>query len=183
MRIDSSRWRTLNGLCAVAVSATLLVGCNPASNDKPRTLPPATSTSKPIPTTDALKVELARVYQGYRDAIPRAEEVTGKERSAVLKQWITEPLLTTVLDNMAAAQAGGRRTYGSVTFKSLDTEVHGRSAKMRICQDESGAGMMELKTGKRLAHGLPNTPYVLTFEQDSTGTWRMSDAASPQGEC
>jgi hypothetical protein len=183
MRIDSKRWRTLDGLCAVAVSATLLVGCNPASNDKPRTLPPATATSTPTTTADALEAELVRVYQGYRDAIPSAERVTGVERQAILMQWLTEPLLTRVLDRMAATQAGGRRTYGTVTFEPVDVSQKGSTARLHICQDGSRAGVEEIKTGKKLGHGLPNTPYVYTFRRASDGTWRISDGVSPKGSC
>jgi len=183
MRIDSSMCRAVGGLCAAGLAAALVVGCNSASGDRPRTLPPVTSTSTPTSTADALERELVRVYRGYLDSIPAAEDATGKERQRILKQWMTDPLLTRVLDNMAAAQAAGRRAYGKTPFKVDDVMSASTTATLTICQDGSNSGVQDARTGKRINRGLPNTPYVIKYRQIGDQSWRMTDIASPPGEC
>jgi len=184
MRIGSPHSRAILAVCAATLPITLATSCNSESQDHPRTLPPATSTptSTQGSTAKPLEGELARVYQRHLESIPAAENTSGRQRRQILQEWLTEPLLTRVLDNMAAAQAAGRRAYGRTPFQVLDGTSNGDKATLKICQDESEAGVQDVETGRKINKGLPNTPYVLHYTRTNE-RWLLADIEAPQGDC
>ncbi|GGP14162.1 hypothetical protein GCM10012278_68850 [Nonomuraea glycinis] len=114
------------------------------------------------------------VYCDLYPAGQRAEKTSPEERKAILEDVATQPLLDRMLRGIAALRVTGRVTWGSPVVHASDIEITGDQATLHDCQDGSGAGQADDKTGKHLTRGTGGTHLVATLHKGKDGARRVS---------
>ncbi|MFB4269638.1 hypothetical protein [Nonomuraea sp. GTA35] len=114
------------------------------------------------------------MYRELYNAGPRAERAAPDKRKAILQQVVTQPLLGTMLEGIAALRAQGRVTWGQPILHTFDVQVQGDRAALHDCQDARKAGQADDRTGKRLTHGMSATHMVAALVKEDDGIWRVA---------
>ncbi|PZG45884.1 hypothetical protein C1I98_15135 [Spongiactinospora gelatinilytica] len=135
------------------------------------TQPPAYPSISPTPATD--RDAVLAVYRELYRAGQRAEYATPAERRVILERVAAQPLLSTMLEGIAALRAKGRVTYGFPSIHSYGLRITGSRASLHDCQDGRTGGQADDRTGKRLTHGMPGTHMVAALSKEADGVWRV----------
>jgi hypothetical protein len=113
------------------------------------------------------------VYREMYRAGQRAERAAPNERKAILERVAAPPLLSTMVEGIAALRAKGRVTYGFPSIHAFDVRISGDRASLHDCQDGRTGGQADDRTGKRLTHGMPGTHMVAALSKETYGVWRV----------
>jgi hypothetical protein len=143
---------------------------------------PACSGDNHPPAAKPVSAE-QQIVQQYRrlltQTIPAASVAKPAARRSILTQTLMEPALTQALTRMARYDRLGQRPYGHDKLLRQTVQVKGTTAIVAGCVDESGTGVADGRTGRKLTVGGKTQPMVVRFQQGKDGVWRASAANSP----
>lgn len=182
------RWRI--GVAVVAVLAVSGGGCNGDDKDRygkpPSDGPPTTASSgsaSPSPSaslTDEQQI-LAQYRKFWTEALPKAFAAVPSARRSVLTSATMDPELSVLLQNMAIQDNAGERGYGSSIPLRQTVETNASVSLVRGCLDSRDAGVLSVKTGKKLTRGPAQNPVLVNLKRGSDRVWRVSFVSYPGG--
>lgn len=147
--------------------------------------PSARSTPQPASasTTASGEDAVLAVYRSLYPTARKAEQALPGERRRLLEQVATQPLLDRMSRGIAALRATGRVTWGMPVLHPYEVRVEGDRATLHDCQDDTGTGQADDRTGKRLTHGVRNVHLVATLLRGEDGAWRLSTLEQVKEPC
>lgn len=98
------------------------------------------------------------------------------QQKALMSTVAVDPALSLVLAGYAKFAKNGWTDYGTPTHRPYwKTPVGGKpTAVMGDCMDDSKAGSMDIKTGRKLTVGVPRDNTRITMIKTTAGVWRVS---------
>jgi hypothetical protein len=113
----------------------------------------------------------------YWDIYTNIVRTDKSERSALGATVAVDPALSNLSKSADYFESQGRDTYGSVTHRlswlePIDTATE---AVLADCQDQSGFGSLDVKTGQKLTVGVERDNVKAHFIKGSDAVWRVSD--------
>ncbi len=189
-RLRSARTRRSDGgvrrrrylLSALVVTTLLnigLAGCTEAS-------PQATSTPTTPSATSSSAHEKQAILSQYRKSyrvMKRAERVPPEQRRALLKQYLTDPQLSSVLNGIRKIREQGRLTYGLERVHPYNLKTHGDTATLHDCQDTRFVGQKDAETGEKLTKGIKYAHLIVNFVRGADGVWRVKRIRQVKQPC
>jgi hypothetical protein len=181
---------TLRLLAAVCLAGGLaLSACsNDATGDDskgPSPTTPATVTlpsprsSQPANSDEAVVLEQ---YRAFFTGLPQASRLDEERQTAWLRRYVTQPALREVAGTLASQRAHGKVLYGEPRLRPGKVAIKARTATVRDCQDTSGSGVQDAKTGRKDTKGLPRT-LVITTLKEVDETWKISSIRYQGPKC
>lgn len=150
----------------------------PAVTPAPESPTPSRSASSP------LEAAILAQYREYFATLVSASRAKPAERRDLLSRVAVDPSLNQTLEGMAAAEAFGEVSFGTIIVHPTLVKVNGSTATVRDCQDGSGAGRRSAATGKLLVVGSKNDFAVATVKRAADGVWRVATVEyQPAGSC
>jgi len=178
---------------ALAAAAVTLVAC--ASNNIKTVAPQPPSTSlTPLPpppppagttspSTDTNQAVLSQ-YRHFWAALPAVSGAPPQDRRALLEPLAVNPELDSLLNGMAKQDSAAKGIYGqNVLSPRLQSSGQTSIAVVTDCQDSSGSGVADRKTGRHLTVGVKRNPAATTLHQGADGTWRVAFVAYGGPSC
>lgn len=177
--------RSAAALSLALGGALLLSGCQNNRTDvtSPAPSPLATaSQGAPSPdvtvaTTPVAPTEEQAILEQYRKffAIQTAlMQAPAAERPQMFAAVATDPSYSRTLTGMEAADAAGETTYGEIRLNPVVVSIADRTAKVRDCQDTSGAGRLVKETGSKVTVGRTGALALATMVRGDDDIWRVS---------
>ncbi len=140
--------------------------------------PPAKA---PTETNDAAAV-LARYVDFWR-VLPRASGSPPALRQRLLADYLVDPELSRTLEAMAAQDALGRVLYGADVPRPVLRHIDGASAEVVDCQNSTGAGVRDRRSGERVTVGSDHNPVLARLTRGHGGQWRITRVSYSGGFC
>jgi hypothetical protein len=171
---------------ALLVVGAGLSGCQSDETTEPPATSTVTTTTAPAvdPSVAALQGEALRVYRGYLSAITTSN-ANGEIRSAELRSYLGEPLLTEVSFYMQKDFDQGEYYIGEirpVEAKVTDMKLTATPKTMTIsaCVDYSTYQLVKRKdkTPVPNAKTFGRVPATVTVTQFGNGQWLVSASAA-----
>jgi hypothetical protein len=94
-----------------------------------------------------------------------------------------DPQLTRMLDNLNTLRSRLVTVYGETREHVTKIDVEGDAATVSDCQDASGTGQADAKTGEHRTVGVPRSPVSARMQRGADGKWRVADVSYPKGGC
>lgn len=179
---------TRRATAVVLAASAVLVGCDRADSPEPPPSagPTPASATPSAEATTAAEAERAAVDAAYRRFWAVSWDVDKQDPARwrpVLASVSVDPVLTRLYAGTKAQQQGGIRLYGEVVPRPTVGRIAGGRAEVRDCQDASGAGQADARTGARKTVGVARTPVAASLVRGSDGVWRVSEVRYPGGRC
>jgi hypothetical protein len=153
MTQSRSRWLlpSRRAVIAVAAIAPALAGCDGTA--APVSLPlrahseaSATSSTSAAPSAQQ---QVIAAFTGYIDALSQAEESeNATEARDLLKPYLVASRIDGTVQTMSSIWASGEVFYGQDVLHILSVTVEGTTAFLHDCDDTSGMGLDNTKTGQ-----------------------------------
>ncbi|MCI0689857.1 MAG: hypothetical protein L0Y54_21845 [Sporichthyaceae bacterium] len=122
-------------------------------------------------------------YRNFLQVTSHLTEVPSHERPEQIQQVATDPILPTIMTNLARMDTAGEVLYGQPRVRSPKVEFDGgKLAILRDCQDTSESGRKKESTGRILSKGVDRAPVIVTFRLGKDGVWRASKVTYPPGQ-
>jgi hypothetical protein len=173
----------------LAVTLLLTAGCkgnDAASLEQPDARPSATTSTETAPTSAATQSAVDGVlaqYRGFWSVVVPVADAPRDRRKKMLEPYSVDPALSRILRGVVAAETYGRSSYGEYVLRPDPPTIKGATATVRDCQDSSGVGLRDRKTGKRLTRGRSHDPVVTTLRRGADGVWRVATVEYLDGSC
>jgi hypothetical protein len=174
---------------AIGLAVTGCRSSNQVHVDQPGTASPsgsATASTTPTPTpAPTVEQQVLAQYGGFWAALPEASRAPAAQREQILARYAGDPELRSLLDGMADQDRQGRVFYGEdvprpeIEMLSADRGV----AVIRDCQDSSGAGVQDAKTGQRFTVGVARNSVSATLHPGPDAAWRVVFVSYPETSC
>ncbi|WP_157494825.1 hypothetical protein [Kutzneria sp. 744] len=166
-------------LCLVTVIA-FAAGCGASSTATPTGSAqlPATSTSvqDTSSTIEHAYVDFWTISNKFVHDDPAAW-------SSELAAVAVEPQLTRMLNNLDILRSQNVAVYGETREYVTKVDVDGAAATVTECQDASGSGQADARTGEKKTIGIARNPVTSHMQRGGDGKWRVSEIAYPGGTC
>ena len=136
-----------------------------------------TSADTTVTPTAAAVSEEEAILEQYRKffAIQTALiQAPAAERPQMFAAVATDPSYSRTLTGMEAADAAGETTYGEIKVNPVVVSIVDGTAKVRDCQDTSGAGRLVKKTGSKVTVGRTGALALATMVRGDDDIWRVS---------
>ncbi|WP_147339383.1 hypothetical protein [Actinomadura spongiicola] len=164
----------LRGLSVVTM--LLLTGCGTGEADSPM---PTVAVSAPVsPPPESQTEAIKRSYIAFVAILDRADSLPASTRRQKLGVHMTDPQLTQVLDRVEEMKRTDIATYGTVATHIQSVRIVGTGATLRDCQDSSGAGLLNVRTGKKINRGVEEETIKAYLAEGSDGRWRVTKSIS-----
>lgn len=164
----------------------LLAGC---SSDGPdvATEAPSPTGSPSVTATPSASSEQELVLGQYRKfwaSLTAVSRMPAAERRAALAPYTVDPQLKSLLAGMAATDKKGQVFYGADKPRATQASISSDGARAVIddCQDSTGAGVADLKSGKRLTFGSARNHVVVTMQRVDS-EWKVYFVSYTQKPC
>ena len=133
------------------------------------------TTAKPVDQEAADRKAIETAWAQYWVTSSQAISQPPAEQKKLLSAVAVNPALQLVLDSTAKFNKNGWTDYGSVSHRPYwSTPVNGKStAVMGDCMDDSKAGSMDIKTGKKLTVGVARDNTRVTLVKGTDSGWRV----------
>lgn len=175
-------------MVAAGLGLVLLAGCSSGSVaargprlDSPT--PSAAASPSPVASETA---QIILQYRGFWTNVNAASRLPEAQREALLERYAAEAALRSLSAGIARERAKGRVFYGAERPRPrLKTvSVSGRPvALIDDCQDASGTGLQDARTGRHLTVGVSRNHVVVTMHQGADGIWRVVFVSYPKTPC
>jgi hypothetical protein len=174
-------------LAAVLTASVAMAGCDDKSDatlERPSAPQSGAgrNTASPAPKKPSTAEQILAQYEGFWSVVIPVADVPKERRRSTLEPYATEPALSRILRGVVAAEAYGRSGYGKYVLHPQSPRIKGAVATIRDCQDSSGVGQKNRKTGERLTRGVKRDPVVTTMRRVD-GVWRVSEVKYLDGGC
>jgi hypothetical protein len=192
----ASPWRRLAGGLVGCLLVSVLASCEGDRSDAAPlpTLTPALSPSStglsasPAPSPSATPEspqEMVRAqYLRFWTQLALTSRQPAARRRDMLEDVAVDPQLKSVLAGMARLERDNQILYGENRPRpSIRVAPDGLTAVVDDCQDSSGAGTADRRTGRRLTAGTPRNHVVVTMKRSPDGVWRMAFASYTKTPC
>ena len=168
-------------LCVAAV-IVLAAGCTAGSTTTPPrpTRPPVTPTS---PSTQGASADIEHAYVDFWAVSNKVVHDEPAAWSSGLAAVAVEPQLTRMLTNLDTLRSRNIAVYGETHEHVTKVAVDGFAATVTECQDASGSGQADAKTGEKKTVGIPRNPVTAHMQLGGDGKWRVSEIVYPGGTC
>lgn len=172
---------------AVLLAGAAAAGCGAGGDDRPRTIPsldPSWTIPRPSPTgTEGMtdKEQIRAVYLDYNAHFQEAETMGRKERRRFLSQWLVNPALTDHVEGIGQQVRKGQRGHGHGIAHVIGIVVHGRTARLDDCLDESHIVIKDA-SGKVVKRGHKDVWLTSRATRTSRG-WRLARFYTPEKSC
>jgi hypothetical protein len=171
--------RTL--VCSAVVMA-IAAGCGSATTAAPsnsiRPSASATSTSRQDTASD-----IEHVYVEFWAIGNKVIHDDPATWSSELAAVAVDPQLTRMLSNLNTLRSRSVTVYGETREHVTKIDVEGAAATVSDCQDASGSGQADAKTGEHRTVGVPRSPVSVRMQRGADGKWRVADVSYPKGGC
>jgi hypothetical protein len=146
--------------------------------------PTASETPSPTPSLTVEQQVLAQ-YRAFWVVLPEASQAPVGQRKQILARYAGDPELRSLLDGMAEQDRLGRVFYGqNLPRPDIEMLSVGRGvAVVRDCQDSSGAGVQDAKSGQKLTVGVARNSASATLHPGTDGAWRVVFVTYPETSC
>lgn len=139
---------------------------------------PATSTSVQDTTSD-----IEHAYVEFWTVSNKVVHDDPAVWSAELAAVAVEPQLTRMLNNLDTLRSRNVAVYGETREHVTKVDVDGAAAIVTECQDASGSGQADARTGEKKTVGIARNPVTAHMQRGGDGKWRVSEIAYPGGTC
>jgi hypothetical protein len=102
---------------------------------------------------------------------------------AKLDSVAVDPQLSRMLDNLGTLQSRSLTVYGATREHVANIDIAGDRATVQDCQDASGTGQADAKTGAHKTVGVPRSPVTARMQHGADGKWRVAEVSYPGGTC
>jgi hypothetical protein len=136
----------------------------------------ATSTTAPPADQEAAdRKAIETVWAAYWTTGSKAIGQPPADQKRLMSTVAVNPALQLVLDGYAKFAKNGWTDYGTVSHRPYwSTPVSGKSTVvMGDCMDDSKAGSMDIKTGKKLTVGVARDNTRVTLVKGTDSVWRV----------
>lgn len=177
------RPRSLAGLL-LAGGAVFLTGCGPEglALDSPAGGGNARADSNEQQRPGRIRENVLNQYRQFLRVTSHLTDVPSHERPARIETVATDPILPTIMTNLARMDTAGEVLYGQPIARDPEVELRDDTiAVVRDCQDTSDSGRKKESTGRILSKGVSRAAVVVTFELGDDGVWRASKVVYPSG--
>jgi hypothetical protein len=128
------------------------------------------ATSSPTPATEQAILEQYRKFWSSLTPISRS---SAAQRRAALAPFTMDPELKSMLAGLSKLDRQGRVLYGENKPRPRVTVApDGASAVVDDCQDSTGAGSADRRTGAHLTVGVARNHVVVTMKRQAE-TWKV----------
>lgn len=182
--------RTL-GYAVVAVTAALS-GCSSngiATSAGPSGLPstagrPSSPTPSASGTSGGRNAVLAQ-YETFWQLLTPASRLPASERRQKLAAVSADPELRSLLNGIAKQRSQGHAFYGAPRPHAVIKQYLPQQdlAVVDDCQDATGAGVVDLRTHRKLTKGVRRNHVVVTLHRGADAVWRVTFVAFPKSPC
>jgi hypothetical protein len=103
----------------------------------------------------------------------------------LLAAYASDPALKSLLDGISHERQRGRAFYGAdlprpvIQSLSEDRAI----AVVNDCQDSTGSGVLDLKTGRKLTKGVARNHVIATLHRQPDQAWRVVFITYPKSPC
>jgi hypothetical protein len=174
-------------LAAVLTTGAFMGACSRENGVHVQTDPSSapTVTASSAATSFPGEAQILAQYRGFFAVLaPVSRAKLASVRLSMLKGFATEPSLTRTLGGFAASYAAGEVLYGRDLLRPKITMFDGTTATLRDCQDSSGAGRVNAKTGRKVTVGRKDDLALVTMKLGLDAVWRVSTVTyQPAGSC
>lgn len=169
----------------VIAVVVILSGCQASGGSSAPPPISAKAASPPVPSPSSLSggEAVVAVYRDLYSSGQLAERTPANGREPILARVAAQPLLNRMLRGIAALQATDRVTWGSPVIHTFNVAIKDDRATLHDCQDATGTGQADAKTGERLTHGKSGTHLVATLRKGKDGAWRISTLEQVKEPC
>lgn len=180
-----------HGLTAVAIAAAL-AGCS--SNGISTSAGPSGGPSTPRPQSSAPSATAAgsdgrdavlRQYTNFWQALAPASRLPASKRRQTLAAVSADPELGSLLNGIAKQRSQARAFYGAARPDAVVKQYLPQQglAVVDDCQDASSAGVVDLRTHRRLTRGVRHNHVVVTLHRGADDVWRVTFVSFPKTSC
>ncbi|MGF7235710.1 MAG: hypothetical protein ACQSGP_12245 [Frankia sp.] len=188
MPLSPPRIRSTPSRLVLLFSALFLIACatSIALNQPPNRATPVKLRSSIPPTRSPRGAEAAVIltrYSNFWHVLPRASGSPPGLRQRLLADYLVDPELSRALEAMAAQDALGRVLYGADVPRPVLRRTDGTSAEVVDCQNSSGAGVRDRRSGERVTVGSDHNPVLARLTRGPGGQWRIAQVSYSGGFC
>jgi len=185
--IRRAGWRlALTGKAAIGRTVTcstlviVFAGCASVTTATPSSSvrPPATSAGGRNAASD--------IEQAYVEFWATGNKVVHDDPAgwrSELAAVAVDPQLTRMLNNLDTLRSRSMTVYGETREHITKIDIDGAAATVSDCQDASGTGQADTKTGARKTVGVPRSPVSARMQHEADGKWRVAEVSYPGGTC
>lgn len=180
----ASRPRLFAGLLITAAVA-LTTACGPeglALDSPANAANGRRSNADDDPASWQSREQVIAQYREFFRVTSHLTDVPSHERPALIREVATDPILPTIMTNLARMDTAGEVLYGQPRMRSPKVEFDGRIAIVRDCQDTSDSGRKKESTGKILSKGIERAAVIVTLKRGKDGVWRAAEVDYPGGK-
>jgi len=180
--------RRATGL-VVVLAATLLAGCDQATQPTPpaqasNTSPGSGSPSgTPSPTGTDQRAGVEAAYRRFWAVSWSLDSHPEAQWRQVMSAVAADPELTRVLEGTRAQKRNGITRYGEVAPRPTVVSITGATARVRDCQGADRSGQADARTGRRMTVGIARNPVNGSLVRGADSRWRVTDVRYPGGRC
>lgn len=184
------RWslRQTAAFGAIVILLTASSACAKDPRYSPTTLSPAPSRNNSSgvssPTSTSAMSDRSQIRSLYNEFAVKswsAETLPKERRRAYLAKWMIDPALSRFVNGMERLRRRGQRDVGIISPHVFAISIHGNSAQVQDCSDDSGLRTVN-SAGKTIDRGKRNTWYVTSLRRTANG-WRVYDARRKEQSC
>jgi hypothetical protein len=116
---------------------------------------------------------------------PASRRAKPAEERALLGAFVSDPALKSLLAGISRERQRGRVFYGAdLPRPSIQTLSEDRAiAVVNDCQDSTGSGVFDLKTGRKLTKGVARNHVIATLHRQPDQVWRVVFISYPKSPC
>jgi len=169
----------VQALVISAIVAGFGTGCSDTQMARP--VAPSSAGKSSAPSDDSADVKVA--YEKFWDIGNAVIRQDSAQWNGQLAAVATDPQLSRMLDNLKTLQSRSLTVYGATREHVTKIDVAGDVATVQDCQDASGTGQADAKTGEHKTVGVPRSPVSARMQRTTDGKWRVAEISYPGGTC
>jgi hypothetical protein len=163
---------------ALIISVTMAAFC--AGCSQTQVAPP--SVGKGQAPLDG-STEVKEAYEKFWDVGNAVIKQDPAQWSSQLAEIAVDPQLSRMLGNLKTLASRSLTVYGGTREHVTKIEVAGDGATVQDCQDASGSGQADAKSGERKTVGIPRNPVTAHLRLGADRKWRVAEISYPGGTC